>query len=249
MVTGMQRDFFITKVFEITHLLLKYATQHIDAQIHLLMNYLARFGISLKNSLSNALVSTREGAGALIPANNEELKTLLSNIKRQVAETLRQVVDILGKYAGLCLSGEARDSVKGFILSLPSRWAFINSRFSSFSKPPSAPNTSTPGEAEGKGVSEDAMQEAQKVFTLATESSAMLKGIQSVFESAVGEVRPGMEITQQEGGQHPQALMMQGPATSANVNGAAQSNVAMMDEDSNNADEHFVDARDMDTTH
>lgn len=37
-------------------------------------------------------------------------------------ETVRRVVDVVGRYAGAYLPGEARQNVRGFILSLPGKW-------------------------------------------------------------------------------------------------------------------------------
>lgn len=42
-------------------------------------------------------------------------------VKREIVETLRSVVDMLGRYAGYCLSIDARQTVRTFILDLPSR--------------------------------------------------------------------------------------------------------------------------------
>jgi hypothetical protein len=46
-----------------------------------------------------------------------------------VAEILKKVVEVVGKYAPVCLPGEARNSVKSFILSLPSRWVSLKYLF------------------------------------------------------------------------------------------------------------------------
>ena len=47
----------------------------------------------------------------------------LSDVKRDVVDTIRQVVDIVSKYAGGALPEPARQRVRGFILHLPQRWA------------------------------------------------------------------------------------------------------------------------------
>jgi hypothetical protein len=75
-------------------------------------------GSHLSNSLGLEISDT------IVPAN-DDLKTLLATMKRQVAEILKKVVEVVGKYSAVCLPGEARNSVKGFILSLPSRWVII----------------------------------------------------------------------------------------------------------------------------
>ena len=47
----------------------------------------------------------------------------LTNIKRDVVATVRQVVDVVSKYAGGALPEPARTRVRGFILHLPQAWA------------------------------------------------------------------------------------------------------------------------------
>jgi hypothetical protein len=47
----------------------------------------------------------------------------LNDVKRDVVDTIRQVVDIVSKYAGGALPEPARQRVRGFILHLPQRWA------------------------------------------------------------------------------------------------------------------------------
>lgn len=47
----------------------------------------------------------------------------LSDVRRDVVHTIRQVVDVVSKYAGGTLPEPARNRVRGFILHLPQRWA------------------------------------------------------------------------------------------------------------------------------
>ena len=47
----------------------------------------------------------------------------LINVKRDIVHTIRQAVDIVSKYAGGALPEPARVRVRGFILTLPQRWA------------------------------------------------------------------------------------------------------------------------------
>lgn len=45
------------------------------------------------------------------------------SVKKNVVNTIRQVVEVVGKYAGGSLPEPAKQKVKGFILSLPGRWS------------------------------------------------------------------------------------------------------------------------------
>ena len=47
----------------------------------------------------------------------------LIDVKKDIVHTIRQAVDIVSKYAGGALPEPARTRVRGFILTLPQRWA------------------------------------------------------------------------------------------------------------------------------
>ncbi|KIP03570.1 hypothetical protein PHLGIDRAFT_130057 [Phlebiopsis gigantea 11061_1 CR5-6] len=89
---------------------LQYATSHIDAQILVLRELIA----SLQNNPSSST--------ALTPLAEQHLQTL-TTIRRDVVDTIRQVVDVVSKYAGGALPEPARTRVRTFILCLPQRWA------------------------------------------------------------------------------------------------------------------------------
>jgi hypothetical protein len=54
---------------------------------------------------------------------SQERMRQLTNVKRDVVATVRQVVDVVSKYAGGALPEPARTRVRGFILHLPQAWA------------------------------------------------------------------------------------------------------------------------------
>ena len=87
---------------------LQYATNHIDAQILVLRDFMA--------SLQAAAAHSGE------TVSHHHMRTL-NDVKRDVVETIRQVVEIVSKYAGGALPEPARQRVRGFILHLPQRWA------------------------------------------------------------------------------------------------------------------------------
>ena len=47
----------------------------------------------------------------------------LTDVRRDIVHTIRQVVDVVSKYAGGALPQPAKNRVRGFILGLPHRWA------------------------------------------------------------------------------------------------------------------------------
>jgi hypothetical protein len=67
-------------------------------------------------SLQTATAHSRE------TVSQHHVRTL-NDVKRDVVETIRQVVEIVSKYAGGALPEPARQRVRGFILHLPQRWA------------------------------------------------------------------------------------------------------------------------------
>lgn len=103
-------------------LVLQYATVHIDAQILVLRDFIA----SLQNPHSSASPSssgsTALSVSASSPLAEHHLQTL-TTIRRDVVETIRQVVDVVSKYAGGALPEPAKARVRQFILCLPQRWA------------------------------------------------------------------------------------------------------------------------------
>jgi len=92
---------------------LQYATTHIDGQIVILRDFMA--SLQPPPGSPHAL-----NPDALI---SQERMRQLTNVKRDVVETVRQVVDVVSKYAGGALPEPARTHVRGFILHLPQAWA------------------------------------------------------------------------------------------------------------------------------
>ncbi|KAF9820814.1 hypothetical protein IEO21_01041 [Rhodonia placenta] len=89
---------------------LQYATSHIDAQILVLRNFITSLQPSSSSPHPALLVS------------QQHLRTL-NAAKRDVVDTVRQVVDVVSRYAGGGLPEPARARVRTFILRLPRRWA------------------------------------------------------------------------------------------------------------------------------
>ncbi|KAF9529628.1 transcription factor Opi1-domain-containing protein, partial [Crepidotus variabilis] len=92
---------------------LQYATARIDAQILILRDFTS----GLQPLPSESLSANRR------PPISEEHMKRLSDVRRDIIGTIRQVVDIVSKYAGTSLPEPARDKVRSFILTLPQRWA------------------------------------------------------------------------------------------------------------------------------
>jgi hypothetical protein len=91
----------------------QFAATHIDGQIVILRDFIA------------SLHPPPESPHALNPDAliSQERMLQLTNVKRDVVATVRQVVDVVSKYAGGALPEPARTRVRGFILHLPQAWA------------------------------------------------------------------------------------------------------------------------------
>ena len=69
----------------------------------------------------HSLFSSQESKETSITSQSDSMMAFVGAVKRQVVETLRRIVDLIGRYAAIYLPGDARQSVRGFILSLPGR--------------------------------------------------------------------------------------------------------------------------------
>ncbi|CAO1626944.1 unnamed protein product [Sympodiomycopsis kandeliae] len=159
---------------------LQYATAHIEHQITVLRDLIVRLNHGELELTSPA-------------AQN------LTQIKGDVVNTIRSVVDVVGKYAGGALPEPARVSVKAFILSLPARWATVNrapavsnggTGSSQFGGSPASPSFSaahlsggphtdrtTPTDRSGHMSAAATAQAANRVLTLAVESLDILRSV------------------------------------------------------------------------
>jgi len=142
---------------------LQYATKHIEQQ----MGILRAFLVSLARS--KATTGDRNQSNAVVAPPDA---SRLDAIKKEVIDTLRKVVEVISKYAGSSLPEQARSAVRGFILSLPNRWASVNQ---------SAANSPTLGPQHDGQIHET----ATKLMTFGNESVEMLNGVAGVFGDTV----------------------------------------------------------------
>ncbi|KAF8694324.1 hypothetical protein AX14_002082 [Amanita brunnescens Koide BX004] len=96
---------------------LQYATAQIDAQILILRDFIAGL-----QPLPPASARRKDPSLARCPVSQAHMRTL-TDVRRDLVQTIRQVVDVVSKYAGGALPEPARTRVRGFILKLPQRWS------------------------------------------------------------------------------------------------------------------------------
>ncbi|KAJ3564436.1 hypothetical protein NP233_g8296 [Leucocoprinus birnbaumii] len=99
---------------------LMYATAHIDAQILILRDLIESIQPLPPSTSSTSSSSTT--ANRRPPISEEQLRKL-TEVRKDIVSTVRQMVDVVSKYAGGALPEPARGRVRGFILKLPQRWA------------------------------------------------------------------------------------------------------------------------------
>ncbi|KIK80642.1 hypothetical protein PAXRUDRAFT_833408 [Paxillus rubicundulus Ve08.2h10] len=119
---------------------LQYATVHIDAQILVLRDFIASLQSTVANpSSSNAYIS------------QTHMRTL-TDVRKDIVNTIRQVVDVVSKYAGGALPEPARVRVRGFILHLPQRWASAANATAPHGLPEGIPGASSAAGATAGGT-------------------------------------------------------------------------------------------------
>ncbi|KAJ3388638.1 hypothetical protein HDU92_001389 [Lobulomyces angularis] len=153
------------------------AYHHIDEQVRTLRSYLEESYTRYSNQQHEPNFQRNE----IIQAEHSLLLEKIFYVKREVVETVRKVVEIISRYAAVYLPGDAKQSVRNFILSLPSRWASSNtsqqSQQSSHPSPPETLQTPTPPLSP--------LAHANKVISFGQESSDMLKGVNNVFSQTL----------------------------------------------------------------
>ncbi|TFK66239.1 Opi1-domain-containing protein [Pluteus cervinus] len=100
---------------------LQYATAHIDAQILILRDFTASLQ-PLSPRSPTASTHSRHSSNGSDQISVAHMRTL-TDVRSDIVNTIRQVVDVVSKYAGGALPEPARTRVRGFILKLPQRWA------------------------------------------------------------------------------------------------------------------------------
>jgi uncharacterized protein with NAD-binding domain and iron-sulfur cluster len=145
---------------------LQYAMQHIDQQMDLLRSFLVSLATTGSSPKKEVVVKTTSTTTTTV----DESK--LASIKKEIVDTLRKVVEVVSKYAGSGLPEQAKQSVRTFILQLPSRWAIVNN------------STTTHGnnnEEEQQPLHETSI----KLLDFGGESIEMLKSVSIVFSDTI----------------------------------------------------------------
>lgn len=186
---------------------LQYATAHLDHQITVLRDFIASLHRHRTTDWrSDALVTASATAH-------------LGQIKHDVVDTIRKVVEVVSKYAGAALPEPAKRYVRQSILGLPVKWASAIEggrdvraasvgTASSAGTPtaermedPTAPATeASEREApESTGRTNPALRPtedaAERVLTFAVESLDMLKSVTQIFGDSVEKAEAYVQLS------------------------------------------------------
>ncbi|CAO3657344.1 unnamed protein product [Mucor hiemalis] len=148
---------------------LQYAIRHIGQQMGLLRNFLVSLATQQQQQQQQ----------------QEQCKPMiLASIKRDMVNTLRKVIDIITCYASNALPYQAKATVRGTILNLPSRWATLNDETSSLST-----TNDDVTQRQTKGQEDVAL----RLLAFGQESTDMLGSIQNVFDDTIQRAESWLE--------------------------------------------------------
>ncbi|WAR60556.1 hypothetical protein PtB15_9B495 [Puccinia triticina] len=163
---------------------LHYATVHLDHQITVLRDFIHSLNVGASPERYGRSDAPRESESELeTEAEGLEKRMVtaaaagrLAGIKTEVVETIRKVVAVVSRYAGVGLPEPAKQFVRTTILGLPLRWA------DAIQPSLSAPSAHPPLGRHSKNAT---LLAAGRVLTFAVESLDMLKALTAIFSESV----------------------------------------------------------------
>jgi hypothetical protein len=153
---------------------LRWANEHIGKVILALKGVLEQYDQG-PNTASSSLVEGSVKEGQLVLRSDAEKKALNAKIavlKRDVLKTLKEVVDIVSKYAGGALPENARVLVRRHLTSLPQRFKLASSR-------------SVESNRNGEHGDADITEGANRVLVLAKEGLDMMAQVSGVLDGTI----------------------------------------------------------------
>ncbi|OAV98472.1 hypothetical protein PTTG_25673 [Puccinia triticina 1-1 BBBD Race 1] len=180
---------------------LHYATVHLDHQITVLRDFIHSLNVGASPESYGRSDARRESESELeTEAEGLEKRMVtaaaagrLAGIKTEVVETIRKVVAVVSRYAGVGLPEPAKQFVRTTILGLPLRWA------DAIQPSLSAPSAHPPLGRHSKNAT---LLAAGRVLTFAVESLDMLKALTAIFSESVERADAWVERLRVIGIQH-----------------------------------------------
>lgn len=153
---------------------LRWANEHIGKVILALKSVLEQYDQG-SSTASSGLVKGSENNGQLVVRSEAEktaLNAKIAELKRDVLKTLKEVVDIVSKYAGGALPENARVLVRRHLTSLPQRFKLASSR-------------SVESSRNGDHGDADITEGANRVLVLAKEGLDMMAQVSGVLDGTI----------------------------------------------------------------
>jgi hypothetical protein len=158
---------------------LRWANEHIGKVIAALKSVLEQYDHSGTITDKPHSGESGENQRQMVLHTDEERSALhakIAELKKDVLKTLKEVVDIVSKYAGGALPENARDLVRKHLTSLPQRFRIASSI--SFS----AGETAQSGEGDGDS---EVKEGAKRVMVLAKEGLDMMAQVSGVLDGTI----------------------------------------------------------------
>jgi transcriptional repressor OPI1 len=153
---------------------LRWANEHIGKVILALKAVLEQYDQDSREN-SGKIEGGTENEGQLIVRSDAERSALnakIAELKRDVLKTLKEVVDIVSKYAGGALPENARDLVRRHLTSLPQRFRLASSRNAESSR-------------NGESGDLEVRDGANRVLVLAKEGLDMMAQVSGVLDGTI----------------------------------------------------------------
>ncbi len=154
---------------------LRWANEHIGKVILALKAVLDQYDQGNAENSGKIEGSEIEKDGQLIVRSDAERSALnakIAELKRDVLKTLKEVVDIVSKYAGGALPENARDLVRRHLTSLPQRFRLASSR-------------NAEGARNGESGDLEVREGANRVLVLAKEGLDMMAQVSGVLDGTI----------------------------------------------------------------
>jgi transcriptional repressor OPI1 len=156
---------------------LRWANEHIGKVIEALKAVLDQFeGLGSNNALTNGEHKEGRANGQLIVRSEAERTAVyakIAELKSDVLKTLKDVVDVVSKYAGGALPENARMLVRRHLTSLPQRFRLASS------------NTTQNSDATTTSGDKEVTEGARKVIVLAKEGLDMMAQVSGVLDGTI----------------------------------------------------------------
>lgn len=191
---------------------LRWANEHIGKVILALKSVLEQYDQDKANSRAIQGLGSEGQLVVRTEAERSALHAKIAELKKDVMKTLKEVVDIVSKYAGGALPENARVLVRRHLTSLPQRFKLANSRTVA---------------RNGEGGAMEVTDGANRVLVLAKEGLDMMAQVSGVLDGTIVSAeewcerlgRNKREAREQEGREKEELQPMNAMGAEAQANG------------------------------